>query len=53
MSKEGETQVIAKAITSAMANFLIKDEDSIPLDKLLESLGTDSLVAIEVRNWIR
>ena len=53
VSEEGKTQVIAKAIASAMANFLIKDEDSIPLDKPLESLGMDSLVAMEVRNWIR
>lgn len=53
LSEEGKTKTIAKAIGSAVANFLIKDEDSIPLDKPLESLGMDSLVAMEVRNWIR
>jgi hypothetical protein len=51
-SKEGKTRVIARAIAGALANFLIKEEDSIPLDRPLESLGMDSLVAMEVRNWI-
>jgi acyl carrier protein len=51
---EGEkTSAIAKAIGSAVASLLIKDEDNIPLDKPLQSLGMDSLVAMEVRNWIR
>ncbi|TGJ79517.1 hypothetical protein E0Z10_g9254 [Xylaria hypoxylon] len=52
-SKEGKTRVIALAISGALANFLIKEEDSIPLDQPLESIGMDSLVAMEVRNWIR
>jgi NAD(P)-dependent dehydrogenase (short-subunit alcohol dehydrogenase family)/acyl carrier protein len=53
LTEDGKTTTIARAIGSAVANFLIKDEDSIPLDKPLESLGMDSLVAMEVRNWIR
>lgn len=52
LSEEDKTLTIAKAIGSAVANFLIKDEASIPLDVPLESLGMDSLVAMEVRNWI-
>ncbi|EFY94490.2 polyketide synthase [Metarhizium robertsii ARSEF 23] len=47
------TATIACALTAALANFLIKDENDIPLDRPLEHLGIDSLVAMEVRNWIR
>ncbi|QLI74092.1 Highly reducing polyketide synthase gloL [Metarhizium brunneum] len=47
------TATIACALTAALANFLIKDENDIPLDRPLENLGIDSLVAMEVRNWIR
>ncbi len=53
ISDEDRTAAIAKAIAKALANFLVKEEASIPLDKPLESLGMDSLVAMEVRNWIR
>ncbi|KAK4172362.1 putative polyketide synthase [Triangularia setosa] len=53
LTAEEKTEVIAKAIASALAKFLIKDEASLPLDKPLETLGIDSLVAMEVRNWIR
>jgi hypothetical protein len=52
-TEEGKTGIIARAIASALANFLIKDEESISLERPLESLGMDSLVAMEVRNWIR
>ena len=50
---EERATVIAAAIAAALANFLIREEGSIPLDQPLESLGVDSLVAMEVRNWIR
>ncbi|RYP42065.1 hypothetical protein DL767_000577 [Monosporascus sp. MG133] len=50
---EDKTAVIARALAAALATFLIKDEDSVPLDRPLEHLGIDSLVAMEVRNWIR
>ena len=50
---EDTTKVIAKAISSTLSSFLIKDEDSIKLEHSLESLGIDSLVAMELRNWIR
>ncbi|KUI61191.1 Lovastatin diketide synthase LovF [Cytospora mali] len=45
--------VVARVLAGALANFLIKDEDSIALDRPLENLGVDSLVAMEVRNWVR
>lgn len=50
---EDKRGVIAKALAGALANFLIKDEDSMAVDRPLESLGMDSLVAMEVRNWVR
>lgn len=50
---EDKTAAIAGALAAALATFLIKDEDSVPLDRPLEYLGIDSLVAMEVRNWIR
>lgn len=52
-SEEEKACIIAKALAGALANFLIKDEDSFPLDRSPESIGMDSLVAMEVRNWIR
>ncbi|KAL4998919.1 hypothetical protein BDV10DRAFT_200929 [Aspergillus recurvatus] len=47
------TETIAKALASALGNILVKDEDAISLTLPLEALGVDSLVAMEVRNWIR
>ncbi|KAG6358653.1 hypothetical protein INS49_012171 [Diaporthe citri] len=44
---------VARALAGALANFLIKDDGSIPLDRPLESVGMDSLVAMEMRNWVR
>ncbi|KAI8630109.1 KR domain-containing protein [Xylariaceae sp. FL1651] len=52
-SEESKTRTIAKAIAGALADFLIKEEDKVSLDLPLENLGVDSLVAMEVRNWIR
>ncbi|KAL6231526.1 hypothetical protein BDW75DRAFT_247843 [Aspergillus navahoensis] len=47
------TEIIAKALASALGNILVKDEEAISLTLPLEALGVDSLVAMEVRNWIR
>ncbi|KAF2716908.1 polyketide synthase [Polychaeton citri CBS 116435] len=52
LSTEEKTKMIAKSLGIALADFLIKDHD-LPLDRPLESIGVDSLVALEVRNWIR
>ncbi|KAL7918585.1 polyketide synthase [Trichoderma austrokoningii] len=52
--EEEETIVtIAQAIASSLANFLIRDTASIKLDLSPEKNGVDSLVAMELRNWIR
>lgn len=50
---EVKRTIISRAIAGALANFLIKDEETIALDRPLETLGMDSLVAMEVRNWVR
>ncbi|KAI1265004.1 putative polyketide synthase [Xylariaceae sp. FL1019] len=50
---EGKTKMVAAAMAAALANFLIKDVANIALDIPLEAIGMDSLVAIEIRNWIR
>lgn len=53
LSENEKQMAIAKAVAGALADFLIKDVQSIALDRPLESLGLDSLVAMELRNWIR
>jgi hypothetical protein len=52
---EGDEAVdtIAKAIGAALAKFLIKEENCIKLELSAEKNGVDSLVAMELRNWMR
>jgi hypothetical protein len=50
---DDKPMIIADALAGAIAMFLIKDVAGIALDRPLAELGIDSLVAIEVRNWIR
>ncbi len=52
-SEEDKSMTIAKAIAGALADFLIKDPQAIPLDQPVGNLGMDSLIALEVRTWIR
>lgn len=53
LEQEGTTAIIAKAVAQALASFLIKDEDTIHVEHSPEAVGVDSLVAMELRNWIR
>ncbi|GJN68105.1 type I Iterative Polyketide synthase (PKS) [Purpureocillium lilacinum] len=53
LQDEESTVIIATAIASALANFLIKEEGSIKVEDSPEHAGLDSLVAMELRNWIR
>lgn len=53
LKQESTTAIIAKAAVQALANFLIKDEDTIHVEHSPEAVGVDSLVAMELRNWIR
>lgn len=52
-SEETKIEIVAKALAGTLGTFLIKDESSFPLDKPLKMLGMDSLIAMEVRNWVR
>lgn len=51
--KANVTAAISQALSAAVADFLIKDEESISGSESLPSLGVDSLVAMELRNWIK
>jgi hypothetical protein len=53
LEEEETTVTIASALASALAYFLTRDEKSIKLDLSPEKNGVDSLVAMELRNWIR
>lgn len=52
---EGDDAVmtIANRLAGALGEILVKDDGVIAVDESLERLGVDSLVAMEVRNWIR
>ncbi|KAK5996188.1 Highly reducing polyketide synthase lcsB [Cladobotryum mycophilum] len=53
LTEEGTTTIISKALASALCGFLIRDEDDIDVKASAESIGVDSLVAMELRNWVR
>jgi acyl carrier protein len=53
LEEENSTIIIANAVASALANLLIKDEDNIKIEYSPEKVGVDSLVAMELSNWIR
>lgn len=44
---------LALEIGRVLYGFLMRQEDDVALDKPLSSLGVDSLVSIELRNWCR
>ncbi|KAJ5106839.1 hypothetical protein N7456_003514 [Penicillium angulare] len=48
---EGSATTIAQALAAALENLLIKEHVS--LDDSLPASGVDSLVAMEVKNWIK
>ncbi|ORY60122.1 putative polyketide synthase [Pseudomassariella vexata] len=53
LSEDEQVETIANALARTLADFLIKDEAEMATDRSLESLGMDSLVAMEMRNWIQ
>ncbi|KAI1738583.1 putative polyketide synthase [Xylaria scruposa] len=52
-SDKDRTMAIARAVAGALADFLIKDKETVSLDQSIGNLGMDSLVAMEIRTWIR
>lgn len=44
---------LALEVGRVLYGFLMRQEDDVVLDKPLSSLGVDSLVSIELRNWCR
>lgn len=53
LEDEGTVATIAASLASALCHILIKDDESIKMNDSLEAIGVDSLVGIELRNWIR
>ncbi|KAK8046024.1 polyketide synthase [Apiospora saccharicola] len=49
---EETSRKITMALAEYIANLTIKEVGDIPLEKPLESLGMDSLVAIELKSWV-
>ncbi|PYI31307.1 putative polyketide synthase [Aspergillus indologenus CBS 114.80] len=53
LKDETAVRKITDAIAVALADFLMRDKDGIALTDSFSSLGIDSLVVMEMRNWIR
>ena len=52
LQEESTMEAFAGGMAQALADFLIKDVANLRVDHSLEQLGVDSLVAMELRNWI-
>uniref|UniRef100_A0A8H7K8X3 Carrier domain-containing protein n=1 Tax=Bionectria ochroleuca TaxID=29856 RepID=A0A8H7K8X3_BIOOC len=53
LAAEETQQLIASALGLTLSNFLLKPSEDMRLDVSLDSIGVDSLVAMELRNWVR
>lgn len=52
--KSAETALrLAQEIGKTLFGFMMRSEDELDLDLSLDIIGIDSLISIEVRNWIR
>ncbi|GJC88624.1 highly reducing polyketide synthase gloL [Colletotrichum liriopes] len=45
--------LLARALRNTLLGFMMRSEDELDLDGSLTSMGIDSLISIELRNWIR
>ncbi|KAF2679797.1 KR-domain-containing protein [Lentithecium fluviatile CBS 122367] len=52
-SEEGKIAIVVDALARKLARALSISPDEVELDKPLYSFGVDSLVAVELKNWIR
>ncbi|RAH64406.1 type I polyketide synthase [Aspergillus aculeatinus CBS 121060] len=53
LEEEAAVMKITEAIAVALADFLMRDQGSIVPTDSFSSLGIDSLVVMEIRNWVR
>lgn len=53
LDKEDTARFLAQEIGSTLFGFLMRDTDLLEVDASFEALGVDSLVIIELRNWLR
>lgn len=53
LDKESTAQFFAKEIGKTLFGFLMRDPDLLGLEVSFEALGVDSLVIIELSNWMR
>ncbi|KAI5460132.1 putative polyketide synthase [Mariannaea sp. PMI_226] len=53
LDDEESSVMLARAIRSRVATFLMNDEEDLDLSQTLSALGVDSLVSIELKNWWR
>ncbi|KAI1410735.1 hypothetical protein F5Y13DRAFT_201943 [Hypoxylon sp. FL1857] len=53
VGQEERWNVVARAIVTKLAEALSIDPDDINVDRSLSDYGVDSLMAVELRNWIR
>ena len=51
LEQKSSVETIAKELGNCIANFLMQGDDGIDLSATLATLGVDSLVAIDARNW--
>ncbi|GJD02486.1 polyketide synthase [Colletotrichum higginsianum] len=45
--------LLARALRNTLLGFMMRSEDELDLDGSLTSMGIDSMISIELRNWIR
>jgi acyl carrier protein len=53
LEEESASETIAAEVAKTLADFLIRDRDTIKVEQSPEQIGVDSLVAMELRNWIK
>lgn len=51
LDQKASADMLAKEVGNCVSNFLMKGDEEVDLSSTLTTVGVDSLVAIEVRNW--